>query len=109
MTESEKFIFKTLQWIIALGVTLLVFGMGYFIEFDVSMYNFRRTHERAHDKMDKYVIERLYIDSINCQDNRRRIGIIESRLTDVGINEIEYPKSEAALNEKKKYKQSTNN
>lgn len=101
MTESEKFIFKTLQWFLALGVTLLLFGMGYMISFGVSMYNWQNTHERKQDKEMIYIINRLYIDSVQCQSNTMEINIIKSRLIDAGINDIDFPKNEAVLPKKK--------
>jgi hypothetical protein len=61
MTESEKFIFKTLQWLIALGVTLLLFGFGYFISFLVSM-NSKQNYQG--DQI-KYLIHYVYTDSIH--------------------------------------------
>jgi len=99
MTEYEKFIFKSLQWFIALGVTLLLFGLGYFISFAVSEHN-------RNDKQDiaiEHVREAHYQDSIRININTRDISIIKAIITRKGNNVLNYPNLEAALRDEDKY------
>lgn len=72
MTEQEKFIFKTLQWFMALGVTVMLFLQGYMITFIFDTYSWKGVHEFKHNSLENYYTKRIYIDSsVNAQQNIR--------------------------------------
>lgn len=80
MTEQEKFIFKTLQWFMALGVTVMLFLQGYMITFIFDTYSWKGTHEYKHNYLENYYIRRIYIDSaVNVQQDLR-IDNIEKQI-----------------------------
>lgn len=94
MTEQEKFIFKTLQWFMALGVTVMLFLQGYMITFIFDTYSWKSQHEMKHNINDAYYLRRIYIDSTNCNMFRSEIVNIKKH---INILEIQNPKLEAIL------------
>ena len=104
MTEAEKFYFKVLQWIIALGTTLLLFGMGYLISFGVSMWTWQQKHDFDTQTWRENVIRRMYVDSINYNEMDKRIVEIETKLKMEALEVGLRPPLEAYIREEKPYK-----
>ena len=94
MTEQEKFIFKTLQWFLSLGVTVMLFLQGYMITFVYDTYSWKFNHEIHHQVNESYYIRRIYIDSTNCVNMKSDISKIKTYLN---ATSKDFPKLEAIL------------
>jgi len=98
MTENEKFIFKTLQWFMALGVTVMLFLQGYMITFMFETYTWKGNHEIHHQINEIYYNRRIYIDSTNCNTINKRLVVLEEMI-------LKNPKMFGILPKKQEYEE----
>jgi len=98
MNSSEAGMFKMLMWFVTIAVSLIAVGVGYIIALGVDNQQELQAHERDQSKFEKYVISRLYTDSINSNVCKYDIRVMKDiMIYKLKVNEIRLPVGDAIL------------